>query len=116
MNEREAAVALQKAQLENEAKLKVAEIEAATQLRLKAMEKSNDSVEYADDGTAHPAALVQQVIDQSNSQMAQLMAQYQQTMEQSNAQQTAALAALIQQITKPKSVVRDANGKIVGVQ
>jgi len=39
-----------------------------------------------------------------------------QAIQASNEQQTQALAAMMAQLTKPKQVVRDANGKIVGVQ
>ena len=94
----------------------VPEIEAINTDVLAQIEKSGDAVEYDLDGSQQPSALVQAALDNSNQQTATILAQFAQMMKESNDQQTAALSALIQQITKPKSVVRDRNGKIIGVQ
>lgn len=116
MTKEELALEQQKAILDSQTKLEIERIKAENALKIKAMEKSGDAVEYDLDGSQQPSALVQAALDNSNQQTATILAQFAQMMKESNDQQTAALAGLIQQITKPKSVVRDANGKIVGVQ
>ncbi len=116
MTKEELALEQQKAMLDAQTKLEIERIKAENAIKLKAMEKSNDAVEFDVDGSQQPSALVQAALDNSNQQTAQILAQFAQMMQESNNQQTAALSSLIQQITKPKAVVRDANGKIVGVQ
>jgi len=116
MTKEELALEQQKAVLDAQTKLEIERIKAENAIKLKAMEKSSDAIEFDIDGSQQPSALVQAALDNSNQQTATILAQFAQMMQESNNQQTAALSALIQQITKPKSVVRDANGKIVGVQ
>ena len=60
--------------------------------------------------------MIQNVVAENNMAMQQNMASVIQAIQQSNQQQTEALATMLAQLTKPKAVVRDANGKIIGVQ
>lgn len=114
--QQEAQMAEWKAQLEAQTQIQIAQIRAETDLRIKGMDKSTDLVEYDNQGNQQTSAVINTVLDQHNQAMAQNMSQIIGAIQQSNEQQTQALAAMLAQLTKPKQVVRDANGKIVGVQ
>ena len=119
-----------KADLKAQTDMQIAQLKAETDLRLKGMDKSNDMIEFNGAEAAPSVALqtvlantsqqvqdiVAQVVAQSNQAIAQNTAQVVGAIQASNQQQTDALAGMLTQLTKPKSVVRDANGKIVGVQ
>ena len=89
---------------------------AETDLKLKAMEKSSDLIEFDAMGNQQASAVIQSVVAENNMAMQQNMASVIQAIQASNQQQTEALAGMLAQLTKPKQVVRDANGKIVGVK
>ena len=80
------------------------------------MDKSTDLIEFDELGNQQASAVIQNTLEQSNMAIQQNMAGVIQAIQASNEQQTQALAAMLAQLTKPKSVVRDANGKIIGVQ
>ena len=101
-----------KADIRAQTDMQVAQIRAETDLKLKAMEKSGEIIEYGPDGNQQVSAVIQSVVDQSANNMAQVIS----AVQASNEQQTQVLSAMLQHLTKPKQVVRDANGKIVGVQ
>ena len=112
----EVQIAQFKAELEAQTKLQIAQIEAATDLKKKGMEQSTDLVAYDAEGNQQASAVMNTVLAQHNQAMTQNMAQIVGAIQASNQQQTEALATMLAQLTKPKQVVRDANGKIIGVQ
>ena len=105
-----------KADLKAQTDMQVAQMRSETDIKLKAMDKSGELVEYDPMGNQQASAVIQTALDNANQAIAGNMAQVIGAIQQSNEQQTQALAAMLAQLTKPKSVVRDANGKIVGVQ
>ena len=105
-----------KADLKAQTDMQVAQMRAETDIKLKAMEKSNDLIEFDGMGNQQASAVIQNVVAENNAALQQNMAAVIQAIQMSNEQQTQALAGMLAQLTKPKSVVRDANGKIVGVQ
>ena len=105
-----------KADLKAQTDMQVAQMRAETDLKLKAMEKSNDIIEFDAMGNQQASAVIQNVVAENNAALQQNMAGVIQAIQQSNEQQTQALAAMLAQLTAPKQVIRDANGKIVGVQ
>jgi len=105
-----------KADIKAQTDLQVAQMRAETDIKLKAMDKSGELVEYDELGKQQASAVIQNTLEQSNSAMQQNMAAVIQAIQASNEQQTQALATMLSQLTKPKAVVRDNNGKIIGVQ
>ena len=105
-----------KAQLDSETKKEIAQLQANTDLRLKGMDKSTDLIEFNDLGQQQASAVIQNTLEQSNQAMSANMAQVIQAIQASNEQQTQVLANMVAHLTKPKQVLRDSNGKIVGVQ
>lgn len=105
-----------KAQLEAETKKEIAQLQANTDLRLKGMDKSTDLIEFNDLGQQQASAVIQNTLEQSNQVMTANMAQVIQAIQASNEQQTQVLSNMVAHLTKPKQVLRDSNGKIVGVQ
>jgi len=105
-----------KAQLDSETKKEIAQLQANTDLRLKGMDKSTDLIEFDDLGNQQASAVIQNTLEQSNQAITANMAQVIQAIQASNEQQTQVLANMVAHLTKPKQVLRDSNGKIVGVQ
>jgi hypothetical protein len=105
-----------KAQLDSETKKEIAQLQANTDLRLKGMDKSTDLIEFNDLGQQQASAVIQNTLEQSNQAITANMAQVIQAIQASNEQQTQVLANMVAHLTKPKQVLRDSNGKIVGVQ
>lgn len=105
-----------KAELKAQTDMQIAQMKAETDMKLKAMDKTNDVTVYDEFGNQTASAVINTVLDQHNQAMTQNMTQIIGAIQQSNQQQTEALAQMLAQLTKPKQVVRDANGKIVGVQ
>ena len=114
--EMDAQIEKYKADLKAQTDMQVAQMRAETDLKLKAMEKSNDLIEFDAMGNQQASAVIQNVVAENNMALQQNMAGVIQAIQQSNEQQTQALAAMLAQLTAPKQVIRDANGKIVGVQ
>jgi hypothetical protein len=83
---------------------------------LKGMDKSTDLIEFDGMGNQQASAVIQNTLEQSNQAMTANMAQVIQAIQASNEQQTQVLANMVAHLTKPKQVLRDNNGKIVGVQ
>jgi hypothetical protein len=105
-----------KATLESETKKEIAQLQANTDLRLKGMDKSTDLIEFDGMGNQQASAVIQNTLEQSNQAMTANMAQVIQAIQASNEQQTQVLANMVAHLTKPKQVLRDNNGKIIGVQ
>ena len=105
-----------KADLKAQTDMQIAQMRAETDIKLKAMDKSGDLVEYDELGRQQASAVIQGVVAENNAVLQQNMAGVIQAIQASNEQQTQALATMLAQLTAPKQVIRDANGKIVGVQ
>jgi hypothetical protein len=114
--QQDAQLAQWKANLEAETKMAVAQLQAENALRIKGMEKSTDLVAYDGAGNQQASALLQNVLAQSNQALAENMAQVVGAIQNSNAQQSEVMTNIVAHITRPKQVMRDANGKIIGVQ
>ena len=105
-----------KADLKAQTDMQVAQMRAETDIKLKAMEKSNDLIEFDSLGNQQASAVIQNVVAENNAALQQNMGAVIQAIQASNEQQTQALAGMLAQLTAPKQVIRDANGKIVGVK
>ena len=114
--QQDAQLAQWKANLEAETKMAVAQIQAENALKIKGMDKSTDLVAYDGAGNQQASALLQSVLSQSNQALAENMAQVVGAIQNSNAQQSEVMANMMAHMTRPKQVMRDANGKIIGVQ
>lgn len=104
------------ADLKAQTDMQIAQMRAETDIKLKAMDKSGELVEYDELGRQQASAVIQGVVAENNAALQQNMAGVIQAIQQSNEQQTQALATMLAQLTAPKQVIRDANGKIIGVQ
>lgn len=104
-----------KADLKAQTDMQIAQMRTETDIKLKAMDKSGELVEYDELGRQQASAVIQGVVAENNMALQQNMGAVIQAIQASNQQQTEALAGMLAQLTKPKQVVRDANGKIVGV-
>jgi hypothetical protein len=71
--------------------------------------------EVSADGVEQPTSALQGLVDSINNNMQMLVSVNQQHNMDLAMQQQQAHQALIEQMTKPKQVIRDANGKIAGV-
>lgn len=105
-----------KANLESETKMAVAQLQAENAMKLKAMDKSTDLVAYDGQGQQQASALLHGVLQQTNQALGEHMSQVVGAIQASHAQQSETMANMVAQMTRPKQVVRDNNGKIVGVQ
>ncbi len=105
-----------KADLKAQTDMAVAQLKAENDIKLKAMDKSGELVEYDELGRQQASAVIQGVVAENNAALQQNMGAVIQAIQASNEQQTQALAAMMAQLTKPKQVVRDANNRIIGVQ
>lgn len=114
--EMDAQIKKYQADLKAQTDMQIAQMRAETDIKLKAMDKSGELVEYDELGRQQASAVIQNTLEQSNMAMQSNMAGVIQAIQASNEQQTQALAGMLAQLTKPKAVVRDANGKIIGVQ
>jgi hypothetical protein len=112
----DAQLAQWKANLEAETKMAVAQLQADNSMKLKAMDKSTDLIAYNGEGNQQASALLQGVLEQSNQALAGHMSQVMGAIQNSQAQQSEAINQMMTHLTRPKQVVRDQNGKIVGVQ
>ena len=110
-----------KAQLDNETKVVVAEIAAKTDLHLKSLDinasKEQETLtEVTPGGIEQPTSALSGLVEAINNNMASMVAVQAQHNTDLMMQQQAAHQNLVQQLTKPKQVVRGADGKIIGVQ
>ena len=110
-----------KAQLDNETKVVVAEIAAKTDLHLKSLDinanKEQETLtEVTPGGIEQPTSALSGLVEAINNNMASMVAVQAQHNTDLMMQQQASHQNLVQQLTKPKQVVRGADGKIIGVQ
>jgi hypothetical protein len=110
-----------KTQLENETKILIAELDAKTKLKTQYMSTNpQDPLTHIDDnGNPKLPDDITNLLHDVNSSMETLVNANMMT-QQANAnlvaQQQAAHDMLVNHMTKPKQVIRDVNGKIIGVQ
>ena len=110
-----------KTQLDNDTKIVVAEISAKTDLHLKSLDinanKEQETLtEVTPGGIEQPTSALSGLVEAINNNMASMVAVQAQHNQDLMMQQQAAHSNLVQQLTKPKQVVRGADGKIIGVQ
>lgn len=110
-----------KADLDNQTKVVVAEINAKTDLHLKSLDinaarDQEGLTEVTLEGIEQPTSALSGLIEAINNNMATMVAVQAQHNTDLLTQQQMAHQNLVQQLTKPKQVVRGADGKIIGVQ
>jgi hypothetical protein len=110
-----------KVELENNTKVLIAEMGAKTDLHLKSIDikaaKEQETLtEMSPDGFEQPTSALSELIASINNNMAMMVQTQQQHNQDLVLQQQAAHDNLVGQLTKPKQVVRGADGKIIGVQ
>ena len=97
----------------------MAELEAKTKLKQQYMQANplaDPLVDVGIDGNLHLTDEIQGVLSAVNQNVTELInANYTHNQELA-AKQEMAHQALIEQMTRPKTVIRDANGKIIGVK
>ena len=108
-----------KTQLDNDTKVLIAELSSKTDLHKTALNinaaNAETLTEVSSDGIEQPTSALQGLVDSINNNMQMLVSVNQQHNMDLAMQQQQAHQALIEQMTKPKQVIRDANGKIAGV-
>jgi hypothetical protein len=109
-----------KTQLDNDTKVLIAELGSKTDLHktalnINASKDQETLTEVSNDGIEQPTSALQGLVDSINNNMQMLVSVNQQHNMDLAMQQQQAHQALIEQMTKPKQVIRDANGKIAGV-
>jgi len=108
-----------KSKLENETKIFVAELEAKTKLKQQHMQANPQLDPLLDidlNGNAHLTDEITSVLSAVNQNVAELISNNYAHNQELAMKQEMAHQALIEQMSRPKTVVRDANGKIIGVK
>ena len=108
-----------KTQLDNETKIMIAELDAKTKLKQQYM-SANPTLDPLLDidinGNAHLTDEITGVLHAVNTNMVDLLQANQEHNANLAMKQDMAHQALVEQLTRPKQIVRDANGKIIGVK
>jgi len=110
-----------KTQLDNDTKVLIAELSSKTDLHLKSIDvnaaKEQETLtQMSPEGIEEPTSALSELIASINNNMAMMVQTQQQHNQDLVLQQQAAHDNLVGQLTKPKQVVRGADGKIIGVQ
>jgi len=108
-----------KSKLENETKIFVAELEAKTKLKQQYMQANplaDPLVDVGIDGNLHLTDEISGVLSAVNQNVAELINANHMHNQELAAKQEMAHQALIEHMTRPKTVIRDSNGKIIGVK
>ena len=110
-----------KVQMDNDTKILIAEMAAKKDIKTTAMningaKEAEGLTELDDMGVEQPTSALQGLVEAINANMAVMTQAQAQHNQDILMQQQMAHQNLVQQLTKPKQVVRDANGKILGVQ
>ena len=110
-----------KVQMDNDTKVIIAEMAAKKDIKTTAMningaKEAEGLTELDDMGVEQPTSALQGLVEAINQNMAVMTQAQAQHNQDILMQQQMAHQNLVQQLTKPKQVVRDANGKILGVQ
>ena len=109
-----------KVQMDNDTKVLIAELGAKKDIKTTAMningaKEAEGLTELDDMGVEQPTSALQGLIESINANFAVMTQAQAQHNQDILAQQQMAHQNLVQQLTKPKQVIRDANGKIQGV-
>ncbi len=109
-----------KVELENNTKVLIAEMSAKTDLHLKSLDinaarEQETLTEVTPGGIEQPTSALAGLVDAINNNMAVMTQAQAQHNQDILMQQQMAHESLVQQLTKPKQVVRGADGKIIGV-
>jgi hypothetical protein len=109
-----------KVELENNTKVLIAEMSAKTDLHLKSLDinanKEQETLtEVTPGGIEQPTSALSSLVEAINNNMAIMTQTQAQNNQDILMQQQMAHENLVQQLTKPKQVVRGADGKIIGV-
>ena len=104
-------------QLENDTKVMIAEMQAQNNMKQHVLtlnkDVRNDSLSYLNEnGDVLPNPVIANVIDTMKKGMEKLVEQQ----SINNQELIAKQANIIDHVTKPKTVLRDKNGKIIGVK
>jgi hypothetical protein len=108
-----------KTQLDNETKIMIAELDAKTKLKQQYMTANptlDPLLEIDMNGNAHLTDEITGVLHAVNTNMVDLLQANQAHNANLAMKQDMAHQALVEQLTRPKQIVRDANGKIIGVK
>lgn len=110
-----------KVQMDNDTKILVAELQAKKDIKTTAMningaKEAEGLTELDDAGIEQPTSALQGLVEAINQNMAVMTQAQAQHNQDILMQQQMAHQNLVAQLTKPKQVVRDAQGKILGVQ
>ena len=108
-----------KVQLDNETKILIAELEAKTKLKQQYMQANplaDPLVDVGIDGNLHLTDEISGVLSAVNQTVAELINANQMHNQELAMKQEMAHQALVEHMTRPKTIVRDANGKIIGVK
>jgi multidrug efflux pump subunit AcrA (membrane-fusion protein) len=105
-----------KVQLENDTKIRIAEINAQNSMKQHVLTMNKDvrdeTMTYLDEaGNILPHQLIVDMVNAVNDGMSNLIKQQ----EQNNAEIMARQTAFVDNMTKPKRVIRGNNGRIIGV-
>jgi hypothetical protein len=109
-----------KLELENNTKVLIAEMSAKNDLHLKSLDinaaKDQEGfTEITTDGIEQPTSALAGLVEAINTNLGMMTATQSQHHQDLLMQQQMAHENLVQQLTRPKQVIRDANGKIAGV-
>jgi len=108
-----------KTKLDNETKILVAELQAKTTLKQQYMQANplaDPLVDVGIDGNLHLTDEISGVLHAVNTNVAELIQANQMHNQELAMKQEMAHQALVEQMTRPKTIVRDSNGKIIGVK
>jgi len=108
-----------KTKLENETKMVIAELQAKTTLKQQYMQANplaDPLVDIDHNGNMHLTDEISGVLHAVNQNVAELIQANHAHNQELAAKQEMAHQALVEQMSRPKTVVRDANGKIIGVK
>lgn len=110
-----------KAQLDADTKIMLAEMQTKSQIKqkmidLNVLQDREALMELNENGDLVPNASLDSLINSVNQNMAAMLQAQQQSHEMAMQNQSQLHNNLMQQLTKPRQVMRDQNGKIMGVQ
>lgn len=108
-----------KSKLDNETKILIAELQAKTTLKQQHMQANPQLDPLLDidmDGNAHLTDEITGVLSAVNQNVAELINANHAHNQELAMKQEMAHQALVEHMTRPKTIVRDANGKIIGVK
>ena len=110
-----------KTEMDNNTKVLIAEMSSKTDLHLKSLDinaaKDQETLtEVSPGGIEQPTSALSGLVDSINQNMGMMVATQQQHNQDLMMQQQMSHQNLVQQLTKPKSIIRGSDGKIIGVQ